>query len=406
MKVGYIFSRYLHLSETFILREMWELERQGHEIEIYPLLRKGGKRHPRVAQLRAPVRWTPWIPLASHAYWLRRRPRAYLHTLAEVLWRNRRDGNLWRGAVAFWGKAVGIAEAMQKEGIEQVHAHYATHPALVAYIVHRLTGLPYSFTVHAHDIFCHRAMLPEKMRAAEFVIAISGYNRTLLEQAVAPPRPPIHVVHCGIEWRAYAALGEARPAAEAGGLRVLSVGTLEASKGHRYLVEACAQLRQQEIPFQCRIAGGGKEYTRLRRQIQALGLAPQVELSGAATEEDVMRALSWANVFVLPSVRLRNGKMEGIPVALMEAMAAALPVVASRLSGIPELVVHGRTGFLVGERDVAALAGALAYLQDARLRKRMGAAASRRVRAGFELSANVAHLAGLWAAAHAREVAA
>ncbi|MGH9414801.1 MAG: glycosyltransferase family 4 protein [Terriglobales bacterium] len=406
MRIGYIFSRYLHLSETFILREMWEMEQSGLEIRIYPLLRKKGKQHPRIAQLHAPVYWAPWVPLTSHFYWWRRRPVAYLRTLAEVLWCNRSDANLWLGAVAFWGKAVAIAAQMQCAGVDRVHAHYATHPALVAYIVHRLTGLPYSFTVHAHDIYCHRAMLPQKLRAAQFVIAISQFNRRLLENAVPPPRPPIHVVHCGIERKLYAAIAAKRSIMPAEPLRILSVGTLTASKGHRYLVDACAALLQRGVPFHCQIAGGGEEQNRLYRQIDHCGLGAEVELSGGASEAEVLQALAWANVFALPSIRMPNGKMEGLPVAVMEAMAAGLPVVTTRLSGIPELVVDGQTGLLVPASDAAALAHALERMCDAALRRRLGTAASASVGADFELSSNAARLATLWATEAAREVAA
>ncbi len=406
MTLGYVVSRYPLLSETFILREMWELERQGHKVHVYPLRRVRGLRHARAQALRAPVWRAGWCAPGSQLHWLRRRPRAYLAALGEALWHNRGDANLWLGAAAFWPKATAIAERMERDRVKQIHAHYATHPALVALIAHRLTGIPFSFTVHAHDLFLHRAMLGRKMAAAGQVVAISRFNRALLERERGGGGAPIAVVHCGVECEALAGLA-ARRTEEGGGapLRLLSVGSLQAYKGHRFLVEACARLRARGQAFHCRIVGGGGLEKRLRRQIASLGLGAMVELAGVATESEVTAAMAAADVFVLPSIVAPSGQMEGIPVALMEAMAAGLPAVASRLSGIPELIADGQDGLLVPPGDAEALARAVARLADADERRRLGAAAQRRVRAEFDLAANVAQLAQLWQGA-AREAAA
>lgn len=407
MKLGYVLSRYPLLSETFILREIWELERQGQQLAVYPLRHAPGARaksHPRVAALRTRIWRAGWIAAGSHLYWLRRRPLRYFATLAEAAARNRGDLNLELGALAYWGKAVAIARQARRDQIEQLHAHYATHPALVAWVVWRLTGIPYSFTVHAHDLFCHRAMLGRKIAAASSVVAISEYNRRLLEAArPAHAATPLHVVHCGVE------VPPPCPARARGGreLRILSVGSLQAYKGHRVLISACALLRRRGLAFQCRIVGGGPLQAALRREIARAGLEDSILLAGAATEQEVAAELRQAQVFALPSVRVaRTGQMEGIPVALMEAMAAGLAVVASRLSGIPELVGDGVEGLLVPPNDAAALAHALERLRDPELRERLGRAGRIKVAAEFSLAANVARLAELWQRTRRREVAA
>jgi colanic acid/amylovoran biosynthesis glycosyltransferase len=406
MILGYVLSRYPLLSETFILRELWELERQGHAVHVYPLRRVRGLHHARAEALRAPVWRAGWWTPGAQAFWLRRRPRAYAAALAEALTQNLGDANLWLGVVAYWQKATAIAQRMQRDGVEQIHAHYATHPALAALIAHRLTGIPFSFTVHAHDIFMHRVMLRRKVAAARHVVAISEYNRKRVLEATGDTGTPISVIRCGVECGALAARAAARPTPAGGELRLLAVGSLQEYKGHRILVEACARLRAAGVLFHLRIIGGGPLAQPLRRQIAALQLEAAVALTGAATEDDVAAALAQAEVFALPSIVAASGKMEGIPVALMEAMAAGLAVVASRLSGIPELVRDGENGLLTPPGDAAALARALARLTDPGLRRALGEAAQRTVRAEFDLAANVASLARLWTAAPAREVAA
>lgn len=415
MRLGYVLSRYPRLSETFILREMWELERRGHAIHIYPLrLERGGKQHARVAQLAAPVRAPGWWNGRSHLHFLRCRPGVYLRTLAAVLWHNRGDWNLWLGALVYWGKAVAIADGVERDGIEHVHAHFATHAAMAAYVVRRLTGVEFSFTVHAHDIFCHRAMLAQKVAAARQVVAISAYNRERIAAMLRPEErgralAKIEVVHCGVELRPAPGAPSQRggAAADAAGMRLLAIGSLQPYKGHRHLLAACALLRQRGVAFRCHILGGGGLEPALRRQLRALDLGASVRLLGPGDEAEVQEALAWAEVFVMPSVVVaRTGQMEGIPVALMEAMAAGLAPVASRLSGIPELIEDGVNGLLVPPADAPALAAAVVGLQDGERRQRLGRAARQTIERRFEIGGSVERLLRVWEATDRDEVAA
>lgn len=402
MRLGYILSRYPLLSETFILREMQELERQGHELVVFPLITVSkGLRHQRVKELRARIWPSGWLPLTSLIYWARRAPMVLVATWWQTLWYNRSDRRLLAGALAYWPKAFVIAQRMEAAGIEHVHAHYATYPTYVAWMVKKLTGIPYSFTVHAHDLYCHRAMLRTKVAEAQRVITISEYNRRRLHAHAGsqPGAPPISVIRCGVTVATYAAGVKRRGDGE--GLRVVHVGSLQTYKGQTHLVAACGILCRRGVKLDCRIIGGGKLHRSLQRQIEREHLEPWVRLEGPKTEGEVQGWLRWADVFVLPSVvDEHSGQMEGIPVALMEAMAAGLAVVASKLSGIPELVQAGE-GLLVTPGRADELATALLELRDPGKRRRLGAAAQEHVRREYDLEANVAALSRVmgWSAA-------
>ena len=397
MKLGYLLSRYPLISETFILREMVELRHLGFDLVVAPLLQvRTPVRHPAAATIDPYVAWHPWGSSAlatAHAKAAGTAPGHYLRSLAESIGGSRGDLNLLAGALAYWPKAVAMAERFHREGVDHIHAHYGTHPALVALIVHRLTGIPFSFTVHAHDLYVHPRMLDRKTAAAAFVVTISKYNqRRLRELCPAELHERIHVIRCGIRPEEYERIA---PGQRTGPLRLLTVASLQPYKGHRYLVDACALLRGN-VEFECRLIGGGELEADLRRRIRALGLERQIHLLGPQPEERVRQELAEADVFVLPSIQESSGKMEGIPVALMEAMAAGLPVVASRLSGIPELVEDGRSGLLTPPADAAALAAAIRCLDSSRLRSRMGEYGRMAVQRDYNLPRNVARLAELF----------
>ncbi len=362
-KIAYVMSRFPHLPETFILREMNELERQGWQIALYPLVRQEqAVIHEEAKPWLNRVRYEPFVSrriLTGNGQALLRQPATYLPLWAKMTHENRTNPNLLLRALALFPKAVIAAADMQAAGITHIHAHYATHPALFAWLIHQLTDISYSVTVHAHDIFVRTAMLETKLRAASFVAAISEFNRNYLAQTVGSwVRDMTYIVRCGITPAQYRSRPRPRQPDEP--LDIIHVGSLQPYKGQAYLIEACALLRAQGLPFRCRIIGGGEEHKRLQTLVEALNLRPQVQLLGPLPQEQVAALLPTANCYVQPSVVTPSGKMEGIPVALMEALACRLPVVATALSGVPELVQPGVTGLLVPPSDAAALGEALA----------------------------------------------
>ena len=398
--VAYLMSRFPHLPETFILREMSALEQCGWQIALYPLILQ----KPSVIHADA----KPWMPRAHRLSWastgmlaangqaLARRPHRYGALWGLTLWENRTSLNFLMRAIVLLPLAVHAARLMRQEGVTHIHAHYATHPALVAWLIHRLTGMSYSLTVHAHDIFVRQTMLAAKLREASFVVAISEYNRDYLARvAGAWAKSKTHVIHCGIDPSQYAPRPRAHRPDER--FEMVSIGSLQPYKGHRYLIEACAMLRDRHIPLRCRIVGGGEERAALERMIARARLDSVVELMGPLPQEEVARILPTAHCYVQPSIVMPSGKMEGIPVALMEALACALPVVATNISGVPEIVRPNQTGRLVPPADGHALANALAEVQaDPDNAFQMARAGRAVVLREFELQANVQRLATLF----------
>lgn len=394
--IAVIISRFPLITETFILREIIEMERQGQPVLLVPLV----KERPAVVHREAEpwlVRavYTPFISmpiLAANVRMLTRRPRRYLLTLWQITAGTVVSPNFLVRSVALFPKAVFLAERLEREGIRHVHAHYATHPATVALIVCSLTDMTFSVTVHAHDIFVRRTLLRQKLEAAAFVRSISRFNRDFLAQRYpGEVVRKIHVVHVGINPDAYASATADRPGP--GEARILCVASLQRYKGIPVLLDACRLLRERGVELTCTIVGEGPMRPALERQIRDLGLEHVVTLAGARPQHEVAALMRSASLFVIPSIVAPDGQMEGIPVALMEAMASGLPAVASSLSGIPEAVEHEKTGLLVEPGSAPACALAIERVLADRLASRqMGDSARAAIERGFRLDDCVSEL--------------
>jgi colanic acid/amylovoran biosynthesis glycosyltransferase len=301
--------------------------------------------HPRaqrwLSRLRRP---TARAAAVGMAWWLCRRPARFAASVVLVIRGYSRRPTLLARALATLPVAAAHARDVQRRGVEHLHAHYATYPLLATWLCRRLTGVPYSVTVHAHDIFVDRSFLQRRLSDASFIVAISDYNRRFLVHRSLSGGTPIHVVHCGIAPDAY----RFSPRVPTRGRPVcaLCVASLQEYKGHCVLIEALATARQRLAQVQLDLVGDGPLRGELEELARKLGLDSRVRFHGVLTESAVTSLLQRADLFVLPSVVARNGQMEGIPVALMEAFATGVPVVATRLSGVPELVRDGETGLL------------------------------------------------------------
>ena len=399
-RIGYVVSRFPQLSETFVLREMSALRELGHDIVLYPLITQSEAvvhqaAQPWLAQARRLPHASVAVVVATLAAVVRS-PAVVAGIVWTVLREHRREPVPLVKSLVLLPTSIHLARLVQRDGVAHLHAHFATFPLLAAWVVHRLTGVPYSVTVHAHDLFISTAMLRAKLDGASFVVAISEYNRRYLVERVDPGLAGrTHVVHCGVSLDAYSA---ERSAPEPGPLSVLAVGTLQRHKGHTHLVEACRLLGERGVDVRCSIVGEGAERPALERQIAESGLAGRVTLLGARDQDEVAQLLRQAGCFVQPSIVDENGQMEGIPVALMEALASGLPAVATDLSGVPELVRDQETGMLVRPGDPAALADALqAVHRDPDRAAALGRAGRVLVEEEFDLYANARRLGSLLA---------
>jgi glycosyltransferase involved in cell wall biosynthesis len=246
----------------------------------------------------------------------------------------------------------------------------------------RRLAVPFSFTAHAHDIFLEDHLLAHKLRAARFAVGISRFNRQHLAERIGPQSVgSMRIVHCGVSLPAFPYSPDGREPD-----RILAVGRLDHIKGFEHLVEACGVLARSGVPFRCDIVGSGPLEAALRARIERLGLAERVRLLGPQKQEVVRGLLQQAGIFALPSVVTPRGDRDGIPVALMEAMASGAPVVSTRVSGIPELVDHEATGLLARPADAADFAACLErLLRDPALARRLAERARRHVEEEFEI---------------------
>ena len=373
-RVAYIMSRFPKLTETFVLFEMLAVEEQGLPVEIYPLLRARNTNNEQAGAGLIKKVWECWAPqrgpqvmhteaeplvrrahfqpfLSWRIMWANlnvicRMPGTYLGTLWTVLRSAWGNFNFVVGGLCIFPKCIYFAHQMDRTGITHIHAHFANHPAVAAFIIHRVTRIPYSFTAHGSDLHRDRRMLREKVAEAEFVVAISHYNRELILQECGQQlRDEVVVLHCGVDTNVFRP-GNARIDAQRRRrpYSIFCIGMLHEVKGQTYLLEACRQLRQRGVDFVLNLVGDGPDRAALQRQAVRASLRDQVIFHGRKNRDEIAALLPYAHVVAGPSVPTDNGQREGIPVVLMEAMSSGVAVVASNISGIPELVEDQKSG--------------------------------------------------------------
>ena len=392
MRIVYLVSLFPCWSETFILREIQALLRKGVDVRIFSLKHASEAIvHQDAVAMQARVTYPPrpWVVLLEVARELARMP--FLH--ATLLFRM--IVGMWRTPVTLlktlvtWARVLGVARQLRAARVDHIHAHWATYPSTAAWILKHVLDVPFSFTAHAHDIFVENQCFRDKLMAASLTVTISEFNRAWIHERHSDARQAqIAVIHCGIDTARFEFRPSGRDLAT-----MLSIGRLEEIKGFPYLLQAVRLLRDRGVSVRCDIVGDGRLRRELVGLIEALDLHDAVVLRGAVSQEGIRALLYAAGVFVLPSIVTKRGDRDGIPVALMEAMACGLPVVSTRVSGIPELVADGVHGLLVEPCAAAPLADAThSLIVDQDLRARLTTAARRQIEENFNVDSEATRL--------------
>jgi|SRR5438874_7856325 len=387
MRLGYLYSRYPVLSQTFCDAEMLELERREHEIilgSLYPP--KTALRHEYLKRLRAPIRYAPSSreldALARKAKRKRRWPTAL------VAQHEKKYGTEYKAALRA-RNALFFVELFEGARVPHFHVHFANRAAHTAMFVKAVSGIPFSMTAHGQDFMSdlgNDELLRELCASAEFVGAETDFSRDLLAARCPESRSKIFRVYNGIDLSRFPGGAEACPSK----IRFLSVGRLVAFKGFDILIDACAELQKQRINFDCEIIGDGALREELEERARRQDLRERIRFAGEQSQNYVRSALRDCDVFVLASAPDERGASDIFPTVIAEAMATGKPVVSTTVAGIPELVANGETGLLVPPRDARALANAMEqFAGNENLRGDFGRAGRLRIEQKFTIEKTI-----------------
>jgi glycosyltransferase involved in cell wall biosynthesis len=305
-------------------------------------------------------------------------PLRVLRTLVSLHWTAGLNPFAHAGILTIAPKALATAWWLHRLRVNRIHAHFASHTATCAGIAGAVSGIPFSFTAHAYDIYCtalnlRNDTLDWKLRHASQVFVISEHGKNILcARLPVGDRGRVHRIYVGIPMGLFQM--QAPAPIHNDEIRLLCIASYDTKKGIDTLLDACALLEKQSIPFQLRVYGEGPLRQALADQIARLGLSQHVKLGSPIPQEEVAKEVAACHIFVMPCRKdPKTGNIDGIPTVFMEAMATGRPVISCPLAGIPELVKDGETGVLVEPDDPAALAQAITRLAaDDSLRNQLG----------------------------------
>lgn len=386
--IAYVFERFPSFTQTFCVREVEQLMRMGVKPLIFSIRDTRSEEIQHFPQelfdlvhfLPAKEELTRIVRQWKDEHKL---PRAAALTLRE--WGDRPDkARVYEAAYI----AKVLADMPKTERPVHVHSHFAGVGARTCWWMRKFCGVSYSFTAHANDIFCKpeddTVPFHRLFDNAALIVTVSDFTARQLRERFPSAASRVRRVYNGMDLEPFKkARASANRSRSAGG--ITSVGRLIEKKGYPDLIAACGILRDRGVSFRSRIVGEGPLEASLRAQIAELRLDEHVQLTGPLGINDIRKLLAEeTQVFALACATEQDGGMDNLPTVLMEAMAASLPCVSTRLAGVPEMVLDAETGFLVNERDAAALADRIQkLLADEALCERMGAAGLRHAETHF-----------------------
>lgn len=377
--------------EAFILEEMFEAKRQGVDLLIIPRNPSKEVFHKDAKELLENTIWLPLINLGMIFYFCR----ALLTKIA--LWKIlgtipccSRTPWIFIKNLMVLPKGIFVSKMIQKEKITHIHAHWGSTTATMAYIISRITGISWSFTLHRWDIK-ENNMLKEKVKSAKFIRCISQHGEAELFDIIDDVhKDRIEIIHMGVRLPGILELKEKE--ANLKKFTITVPANLLEVKGHRYLIEACFILIEQGIKnFQCIFYGEGPLMAELKNLVKEKELTGYIRMPGAISHEKIMQMYcdKETDVVILPSIITNKGEHEGIPVALMEAMAYGIPVISTNTGGTVELLSDG-AGMIVEEKNSKKLAGAIKNLmENNNLQKELKELGREKIQNDFDLHKNV-----------------
>lgn len=356
---AYVLKMYPRFSETFIVSEILAREAAGDRIEIFSLRPSNDLRfHAELARVQAPVTYID-RPQKTSDLWENFRT-AEAAGLAGALARNFTE--LTAATPDDAVQAINLAVALLQRNIRHIHVHFASAATSVARLASAITGIPFSFTAHAVDIF-HESVRSEdlriKLEQAHHAVTISRYNFRYLRRLFPASTSRLHLVRNGLE---LARFPYRDPHPVGATVRVAAVGRLVEKKGFQHLLPAAAELLEQGVHLDVRIAGTGALAEEFQDTIERLRLTDHVQLIGPQTQDQIHELLRSSDVFMAPCVVGADGNADGMPTVLLEAMATGVPCIGTAVTGIPEVVRTGQTGILAKPGNPHALARAVQQL--------------------------------------------
>lgn len=380
-RIAYLYSRYPVVSQTFCDSEMLALEALGFDLEVVSLNAPPDSfRHERLDRLDAEIHYPPPEKLLA----MEANVPAFREALGPLISaHDQKYGASFKAKIRA-RNAWHFAPLLKKLGISHVHVHFANRATHTALFLKKL-GFTFSFTAHAQDFMVDLGsddLLREMIHEAEFVVAVSDFSRGLLATICQSDEDKLVRIYNGIELHDFPV---AHPE-KAGVMRIVSIGRLIEFKGFQHLIAAVEILKRQGVEVSARIIGEGPLRGALEKQIDQLDLKENIQLLGVRSQEQIKAELAAAHVFVLPSIIDQKGASDILPTVITEAMACCLPVVSTRVAGIPEMVQEEQTGLLVEPKDDAGLAAAIARLAvEPDTRMRMGQAGRQHAESLFAL---------------------
>lgn len=391
LRIAYMTGEYPRATDTFIQREVFALRDTGVHVQTLSIRKPHDKETvgPEQKSERANTHYV--LPpklgslVRSHLSLLARSPSRYLKAIRTALFVRPAGIKALAYQLAYFAEAGVVARHLLDNSLTHLHNHFSNSSCSVAMLAAEMGGFTFSFTMHGPAEFFEPKYwrVDEKIRRALFVSCISNFCRS--QAMIFAPQQKwnrLHIIHCGVDPRQFEQVSHSQR-----GQRLLFVGRLAGVKGVPILLDALAVVKKQIPDVRLRIAGDGPDRSSLEKQAQELGISANVEFLGYQSQQQVRELLAETDAFVMASFA------EGVPVVLMEALAAGVPVVATQIAGIPELVEHGVNGYLVPPGSASALAERVVELMsDSDLRQRMGAAGRLKVANEFNIASEAKRL--------------